>query len=55
MRRFNRTFDWNVKWSKKNYPDRTNEWDKQQQALKNLKTIDILLPSLDKEGKTSKH
>ena len=43
MRRFNCTIDWVVKWSKKNYPDRTNEWDKQQQALKNLKTLDILL------------
>ncbi|MCC5464401.1 MULTISPECIES: hypothetical protein [Pelosinus] len=43
MRRFNRTIDWAVKWSKNFYPDRTNEWDKQQQALKNLKTIDILL------------
>jgi hypothetical protein len=43
LRHFNRTTEWAVKWAKQIYPDRTSEWDKQQQALKNLKTIAVLL------------
>jgi hypothetical protein len=43
LRRFNRTIEWAVEWAKHTYPDRTREWDQQQQALKNLKTIAVLL------------
>jgi hypothetical protein len=40
-----------VDWSKRKYPDCTSEWDKQQQALKNLKPVAVLLHKKPQENK----
>lgn len=53
MKHFNRTIRLAaVEWSKKTYPDCTSEWDKQQQALKNLKPIAVLLHKKPQDNKT---
>lgn len=53
MRQIHRTIDWAVKWAKHEHLDCTTEWDKQQQALKNLKTITVLLHKKSQNDKTT--